>query len=289
MNLTQLLFLSFFCFTYEIQSYKQHKITKYGAKKMSLNLFLDIETVPPPSELKMKLKPDAINRLLRNFNSNKQIKPPSDAPGKIDLTLQDANNSNDCTNGCTEEMFRQLALHAEYGRILCIGVILEKDGTEIRKGVFGFDKKTEKLHMDEAKTLRGFWKLLEKDFNPRRDLIIGHNLMDFDLPFIYKRSRIKNIKPSVQLSFARYRSAPIFDTMREWALWNLRETSISLSMLAELLECGLKKTDGIDGSKVYDEYLSGSHCLIADYCLQDVEVTRAVYHRMISTDTRKDE
>lgn len=256
---------------------------------MPLNVFLDIETVPPPSELKMKLKPDAVNRLLRNFNSNKQIKLSPEAPEKIDMTQPTADDSNDCTNGCTEEMFRRLALHAEYGRILCIGVIIEKDGAEIRKGVFGFDKETERLHMDESKTLRGFWQLLKQEFNPKRDLIIGHNLMDFDLPFIYKRSRIRNIKPSIQLSFARYRSAPIFDTMREWAMWNLRETSISLSLLAELLDCGLKKTDGIDGSKIYDEYLSGSHCLIADYCLQDVEVTRAVYHRLISTDARKNE
>lgn len=266
---------------------------------MSLKVFADIETVPPEEALKSKLNINVLRRILRTTDSIPAVerKTPNSATvsiqdnypsGSESAALKMEDKANECSNGCTEEMFRRLALHAEYGRILCIGVILEKDGVEIRKGVFGFDKKTEKLHMDEAKTLRGFWKLLEKDFNPRRDLIIGHNLMDFDLPFIYKRSRIKGIKPSVQFSFARYRSAPIFDTMREWAMWNLRESSVSLSLLAEILGCGLRKTDGIDGGKVYDEYLTGSHCLIADYCLQDVEVTRAVYHRMISTDIRKD-
>lgn len=264
---------------------------------MSLKAIVDIETVPPDEAMKSKLNPDILRRILRDTGlisaveqkdlKNKDVLPPADdPPGSERALLRTESNASDRIGGCTEEMFRRLALHAEYGRILCIGVILEKDGAEIRKGVFGFDKKTEKFHMDEAKTLRGFWKLLEKEFNPRRDLIIGHNLMDFDLPFIYKRSRIKGIKPSIQLSFARYRSAPIFDTMREWAMWNLRETSISLLLLAELLECGLKKTDGIDGSKVYDEYLAGSHCLIADYCLQDVEVARAVYHRMTLNDNQ---
>jgi 3'-5' exonuclease len=166
-------------------------------------------------------------------------------------------------------------------------VILERNGIEIRKGVFGFDKKKEIFHLDEEKTLRGFWKLLKEDFNPRTDLIIGHNVLEFDLPFIYKRSRIKQIKPSFNLSFARYRSAPIFDTMKEWSLWNVRETLLSLSHLAELLEVGMGKTDGMDGGKVYDEFLAGNHALIADYCLQDVEVTRAVYRRVTLQECNK--
>ncbi len=259
---------------------------------MSLKAFVDIETIPPDESLKYKLKPDVLRRLLREAkptntveqktpNNENTFPQAKDTSGSENVD-SGGDDSHDCPNGgCTEEMFRRLALHAEYGRILCIGVILEKDGVEIRKGVFGFDKETRKLHMDESKTLRGFWQLLKQEFNPRHDLIIGHNLMDFDLPFIYKRSRIKRVKPSIQFNFARYRNAPIFDTMREWAMWNLRETSISLSLLAELLEVGLEKTEGIDGSKVYDEFLADNHALIAEYCLQDVEVSRAVYYQMI--------
>lgn len=259
---------------------------------MPLLAFVDIETIPPDEAMKSKLRPDVLRRILRDFSQAPAVKQkaPNNEMPVVPAVVAVSNSADsasqtvgdeDCPNGCTEEMFRRLALHAEYGRILCIGVILEKDGVEIRKGVFGFDKETEKLHMDESKTLRGFWQLLKQEFNPKRDLIIGHNLMDFDLPFIYKRSRIKRVKPSIQFNFARYRNAPIYDTMREWAMWNLRETSISLSLLAELLETGLDKTEGIDGSKVYDEFLAGNHALIAEYCLQDVEVSRAVYYQMI--------
>lgn len=267
---------------------------------MSLRAFIDIETVPPDEKMKSKLKMDVLRRVMRDANFRNAVKRKaqdkdngifaslltneSDRTEKtkeIILSYED----NGCREECTDEMFRRLALHAEYGRILCIGVILERPGAEIRKGVFGFDKENAKFHLDEAKTLRGFWRLLKEEFNPRRDLIVGHNAMDFDLPFIYKRSRIKRVKPSVELCFARYRSAPIFDTMREWALWNLRESPISLSILAEVLEVGVEKTNGIDGSRVYNEFLAGNHQIIADYCLQDVEITRAIFHRLVTCET----
>ena len=243
---------------------------------MPLRVFLDIETIPPDEKVRERLKPSLIRKLSRKYDSHFQLEQNSAA-------ADSSGENEDCQENCTEEMFRSLSLHAEYGRILCIGIILEKDGAEWRKGVFGYDAKSETFHLDEKKTLRGLWKLLREEFNIRRDLIIGHNLMDFDLPFIYKRSRILKVKPSVQFSFARYRSQPIYDTMREWALWNLREKSISLPHLAELLQIGIGKTDGMDGSKIYDQYLGDNHSLIAEYCLQDVEVTRAVYHQMIAS------
>lgn len=248
-----------------------------GLEIMPLRIFLDIETIPPDDEVKVHLKPCIIEKILR---SHKSITKSQKSDSNDDS--DDINKSGQATY--SDELFRTLALHAEIGRILCIGVILEKDGMEWRKGIFGYDTKSEVFHLDEKKSLRGFWKLLKKEFNPRSDLIVGHNIMDFDLPFIYKRSRILKVKPSFQFSFARYRSHPIYDTMREWALWNLRECTISLSLLAELLRIDLIKTEGIDGSRVYDEFLAGNHSLIAEYCLQDVEVTRAVYHQMVLTD-----
>lgn len=262
---------------------------------MPLRAFIDIETVPPDTKMKSKLKPDVLRRIMRDANFTSALKQKArDKDTEVSTLPNDETSSNackskgitasfhdnDCQEECTEEMFRRLALHAEYGRVLCIGVILERDGAEIRKGVFGLDNESQTFHLDETKTLRGFWKLLKEEFSPRRDLIVGHNVMDFDLPFIYKRSRIKRVNPTVEFCFARYRSAPIFDTMREWALWNLRESPISLSLLAELLELEMEKTSGIDGSKVYDEFLAGNHQLIADYCLQDVQITRAIFHQL---------
>lgn len=246
---------------------------------MTLKVFLDIETLPPDESVLPIFESKILPYILTKSELN-------DFQKKFD----DADN---LTESCKSKekyihkAYRSLSLKAEYGRVLCIGVILEKDGKEWRKGVFGYDIESEILHTDEEKILRGFWQMMRNDFDVRRDLIIGHNVMDFDLPFIYKRSRILGIKPTVKLSFARYRSFPIYDTMREWALWNLREKSVSLVHLAELLGIEISKTEGIDGSRVYDEFLKGSHSLIAKYCLQDVNVTRAVYRQMVSPSAKR--
>ncbi|HEX8495337.1 MAG TPA: 3'-5' exonuclease [Pyrinomonadaceae bacterium] len=234
--------------------------------------FFDLETIPPPEELRSSLKPELIRKLQARPFQRWSVPRSDESSGQSDST------EGHCS-GCTEEQFRLLSLHAEYGRVLTIGIIVEEGDRILHRGVLGRDRSSGRFHLDEARILRGFWNLL-KDFNTGRDLIIGHNVMDFDLPFLYKRSRINSVRPTVFFNFARYRSAPIYDTMREWALWNLQATPISLSHLAEILQVGLSKTDNMDGGRVYDEFLAGHHDLIAEYCLRDVELTRAIYYRM---------
>ena len=110
---------------------------------------------------------------------------------------------------CSEEEFRRLALDGDFGRILTIGVIIEQNDQVNHHGLFGRERQTIMFHVDEARTLRGFWKLV-KGFNVSRDLLIGHNVFDFDLPFLYKRSVIQCVRPTVDLPFTRYRSRPVF-------------------------------------------------------------------------------
>lgn len=236
---------------------------------MVKRIFLDVESVPPDEECRSLLSPAIIRGLCkkgRHTSDDRQEAAPTRS------------------SQCTDEQFRLLALHAEYGRLLCIGLIVEYDCQIIHRGVLGRDRSSGQFHLNEGRTLRAWWNLL-KEFNPNRDLVIGHNIMDFDLPFIIKRSRIKRVRPTITFNFARYRSAPIYDTMREWAHWNPHAPHISLSHLAEVLGLGIAKTEGVDGSRVYDEFLAGNHKLIAEYCLQDVEIVRAIFYRMVFADT----
>jgi DNA polymerase elongation subunit (family B) len=232
---------------------------------MLKRIFLDIESVPPPEERRSLIKPEILRKLYRKSN----IAFPNEQ-----------NREQKDLNGCTDEQFRLLALHAEYGRVLAIGVIVEQDWHVVHCGLLGRERPSGQFHLNEARTLRAFWKMMN-DFNVGRDLIIGHNVMDFDLPFLYKRSRINRIHPTVLFSFARYKSAPIYDTMREWAHWNPQAAHISLVELAEILKVGMTKAEGMDGSRVYDEFLAGNHGRIAEYCLQDVRMVRAVFYRMV--------
>jgi hypothetical protein len=179
-----------------------------------------------------------------------------------------------------EQEYRDLALSGDWGRILTIGLIIEKDGREIHRGLLGRERQTMMFHLDEARTLRAFWKLL-KSFNVKRDLIIGHNIFDFDLLFLCKRSIIQRVQPSVNLCFARYRSQPIFDTMHEWERWKWQRRYVSLDELAKILGLESSKQNGMDGSKVYDKFCAGCHDEIARYCMCDVDLVRQVYYRMV--------
>lgn len=134
------------------------------------------------------------------------------------------------------------------------------------------DTQIEVLHGEEGEILRDFWKLAAGS-----DLFVGHNVLDFDLRFIYQRSVIKQIKPSRDISFSRFRNSPVFDTMHEWTRWG--RDLIKLDTLAKSLNIPSPKTD-LDGSKVYDYYKAGKEPEIYEYCKGDVETVRKVYRRM---------
>lgn len=223
---------------------------------MNQRVFIDIETLPPSEDARDQMTSVVVRK----------------------LSLSGAAVPYDPGAPCTDEEFRTLSLHAEYGRILCIGLIVECDGQIIQHGVLGRDRQSMKFHLDEARTLRAFWKLLTS-FRVNRDLIIGHNILEFDLPFLYKRSRILQVKPAVSLNFARYRSQPIYDTMKEWSHWAW-EPGRKLQSLAQLLNIGFTKANNMDGSRIYDAFNAGLHTEVAEYCIRDVELMRAVYYRM---------
>ncbi|MBI4523957.1 MAG: ribonuclease H-like domain-containing protein, partial [Deltaproteobacteria bacterium] len=121
-----------------------------------------------------------------------------------------------------------------------------------------------------------FWKLVADIF-----LFVGHNILDFDLRFIYQRSVINRIKPSRGIPFARYRSAPVFDTMHEWTKWG--RDSVGLDALAKALGLESPKAN-LDGSHVYDYHRVGRHPEIYEYCCRDVETVRRIYRRMTFTE-----
>ncbi len=174
------------------------------------------------------------------------------------------------------------ALNGDFGRILCIGYADEHPDGSVRRGIIGWDETCGNLPCDERKILIEFWEML-RSFRPSVDRIVGHNLFDFDLKFIYKRSVVQGVKPTVELSFARYRNQPLFDTMCEWERWGYG-TKVSLDRLAHVLDLPSSKEDGMNGSQIERLYESGEHRAIYEYCLRDVELTRLIYRRMTFAD-----
>lgn len=85
-----------------------------------------------------------------------------------------------------EHAIKRLSLSALTARILCIGYSIEPP----------HEAPVEVLYGDENEILRTFWKLAT-DIS----LFVGHNILDFDLRFIYQRSIINQIKPSREIPF----------------------------------------------------------------------------------------
>lgn len=213
-------------------------------------LFLDIETLPAGEE----------------------------SHAKLEVLFEKKRKEDDLL----EDFLLRTSFDGAFGRIFCIGYAVDDGPLEAFAG-------------DEKKILEDFWELvskLDRDVPPpsgnygyrsgygkqNNVLFVGHNVMDFDMRFIYQRSIVLGVKPSLEVSFARYRSDQIYDTMREWSKWS--SSSVGLETLALALDIPSPK-EGIDGSQVFDFYKQGRGAEIIEYCKRDVETTRALYQRMV--------
>jgi predicted PolB exonuclease-like 3'-5' exonuclease len=163
------------------------------------------------------------------------------------------------------ELLKKLSLSAATAKILCLCYAIEPPaGCEVQV-----------LQGEETEIIKAFWKLAAEC-----NLFVGHNILDFDLRFIYQRSIIHQIKPSRDLPFARFRNAPIYDTMQEWSKWGREHAS--LDTLSKALNIPSPK-ESLDGSKVYPYYRAGKLAEIIEYCKRDVDSTRQVYRRLTFT------
>jgi 3'-5' exonuclease len=163
------------------------------------------------------------------------------------------------------DLIKRLSLSAMTAKICCLGYAVEPP----------LDSALEVLHGDEQEILRGFWNLAADC-----DLFVGHNILDFDLRFIYQRSVIHQIKPSREIPFDRFRREPIFDTMQEWSRWGREHAS--LDSLTKALGVPSPK-ENVDGSKVYSYYRSGKLAEICEYCKRDVDSVRQIYRWLTFT------
>lgn len=185
-----------------------------------------------------------------------------------------------------EERCYQLgALSATTGRVLCIAVHvgaipgLEFEGAQLGESehVFGIDQ--EGNEQDEKQTLTGFLNFM-KGFDPDTDEIVGHNLIGFDLPFIFQRCLAHSLTAPAFVDLSDYHVRGVFDTMHHW--WLGAKRFVSLDDIAWALGLESSKTAEVEGSKVFDLYAAGRLADIREYNLNDVRVTRKVYERMVA-------
>ena len=183
-----------------------------------------------------------------------------------------------------ERCYQMGSLSATSGRIICLAVQvgplpgMEIEGVELNPSehVFGID--ADGFEEDEKRALTGFLNLL-KDFDPDKDEIVGHNILGFDLPFIFQRCLVNNIRVRPFVDLSEFHARGVFDTMHHWWLGSKR--NVSLDDIAWALGIESSKTAEAEGSKVFELYQSNKLAEIREYNLNDVRLTRKIYDRMV--------
>jgi len=184
-----------------------------------------------------------------------------------------------------ERVYQLGSLNATSGRVLSIAVDVgplagfQLDGVTADQKEYAFGIDAEGNEQDEAQALKEFLALMS-DFDPECDLLVGHNIINFDLPFIFQRCLANNIavKPFIDLSEFNVRG--VYDTMRGW--WLGSRNRVALDDVAWALGIESSKTGEVEGSKVFDLYQAGKLAEIREYNLNDVRVTRKIYERMVT-------
>ena len=178
------------------------------------------------------------------------------------------------------------ALSATSGRVLSIalhvgpvpGLEFPDLGPQASEHVFGIDR--DGFEVNEKRALQEFVNFM-KDFDVDCDELVGHNIIGFDLPFIFQRCLAHSIQIRPWVNLGEYNVRGVFDTMHRW--WLGAKRHVSLDDLAWALGIESSKTAEVEGSKVFDLYQAGKLDLIREYNLNDVRVTRKVYERMVAS------
>ena len=65
-----------------------------------------------------------------------------------------------------------------------------------------------------------------KDFDPDCDELVGHNIIGFDLPFIFQRCLAHALQARPFVNLGDYNVRGVFDTMHRWWLGAKRHVSL---------------------------------------------------------------
>ena len=154
------------------------------------------------------------------------------------------------------------ALSAISGRIVCICLLVD-DGCAIREIAIASE--------DEGQVVSEFWTAIRPT-----DVLVGHNLLGFDLPFIRQRGWILGIRPSRAIDERRFYTRDVVDTLELWTNWGHKKGA-TLEALGTALGCGGKSADG---TRVDGWWADRNLEAIKSYCREDVRLAYRVYCRL---------
>jgi hypothetical protein len=226
---------------------------------------IDIETIAMP-----EFRDRAALKLKRSFPSGKMSQEQQER------YLEDAEAEE-------ERVFKLGSLSATSGRILSIAVQIgprpeiDESLQNRTEHLFGID--ADGREQPERQALAEFLTLMSV-FDIETDEIVGHNILGFDLPYIFQRCLVNNIVGAPFVNLSEYSPRAVYDTMVRW--WLGARNRVSLDDLAWVLGLQSSKTDEVEGSRIFELYQAGRLAEIREYNLNDVRLTRKVYERMVA-------
>ncbi len=178
----------------------------------------------------------------------------------------------------SDAIYDRAGIYAEFGKIVCISIgwVRQKDGRNTFVSTSFFDD-------DERHLLTDFATLVSTYYS--NNVICGHNVKEFDVPYICRRMIINNvpIPSNLNMSGKKPWESNLIDTLELWRFGDYKNYT-SLNLLTYVLGIPTPKDD-IDGSQVYGVYYTEQpheEALkrIAVYCEKDILATAQVYLRL---------
>jgi len=227
-----------------------------------MKIFIDIETIAAQSD-------SAIELLRSNIE---QAKAKLSPPGNYGTEAAEkwlVKKRLELNNGY-EQAHLKTSFDGGLGEVITISMIINGNSyTMYRSGDYS-----------EADLLREFIAKVEDEASRKGGSLdkiqwIGHNVIKFDLLFLYKRCVINNLKPKFDIPVNARHGFNAYDTMQGWSGYG---GTVSQDNLCKTL--GLSTKQGMDGSMVYQAWLDGKHDEIAEYCKSDVDTVVSLYNRL---------
>lgn len=229
----------------------------YPTENMSLDCYLDIETMPTAD-------PAFIEEIAGGISPPKSYKKAE--------TI--AAWERDEKPALIEEALARTALDGAFGRVCAIGWACDDGPVEIWCGT------------DEHDVIRGFFEAVRRiefvDGHSRDITWIGHNVHSFDLRFLWQRAVVLGLRMPGTLRIA-LNARPwgglsgVLDTM---TFWNPeRDKRISLDRLCKVLGIPSPKAE-MDGTMVCAAMQAGEVEKVREYVRGDINAVRAVHQRL---------
>lgn len=169
-------------------------------------------------------------------------------------------------------------IYAEFGKIIVISVWYIHVDTEGNKAFriksFSGD--------DEGQVLIDFFELLTSHYNQKYHRLCGHNIKEFDIPYICRRAMINDIPlpDIVDTAGKKPREVNHLDTL-EYRKFGDRKNFTSLDLLCRINNIQTPKDD-ISGEQVARVYRDDKDLdRIQKYCEKDVVATAKLYLKFV--------